>query len=191
VFDGPNRSDIVIVTRDQHAIEPQLLARDVKRQTQHRRGVTLPPELRNNGVADVPANPQEKVVEGVSYRDPADDALPFEGKEKRRSDMIRWKVYASFLLVEQSEVAAEGHVFVIVVEERGDVRRRGAVNAHELVIVCVCRTAKHQCVWHTIRDRDGRGGRASADRVQFTRRSDEMRSSQPMSSRSEMLREIT
>jgi hypothetical protein len=121
---------------------------DLKGQAQDRGGMALSPKFRNDDVADMPAYAQEKVVQRVPYRHPSDDPPAREGKEKRRWNVLRREIHASFLLSEHLEVATEGHPFLVVVEEVRNFWGGRAVRAHELVLFVLSRPSNHQGLRH-------------------------------------------
>jgi len=71
-----------------------------------------------------------------------------KSKEKRRGNVIRRELHASFLLPEHRKVATEGHPFLVVVEEVRNFWGGRAMGAHELVFFVLSRPSKHQHLWH-------------------------------------------
>lgn len=53
LLDRSDRADVVVVARHQYAADTKSVAGNRERQTKDRRGIALPPELRNHDVADV------------------------------------------------------------------------------------------------------------------------------------------
>jgi hypothetical protein len=59
LLDGFDGSDVVIVTRHEHARQAQLLACNLERLPEDRGGIALPPVLRDHDVANVPTKTLE------------------------------------------------------------------------------------------------------------------------------------
>src|SRR4029434_2367985 len=62
LLDRPDRSDIVIVARHQHARDAKAPVCDLERSAKHRGRVALSPELGNHDESDVAADAQEELV---------------------------------------------------------------------------------------------------------------------------------
>jgi hypothetical protein len=62
--------------------------------------VTLPPEFRDDDVADMPTHACERITQRMPYRHPPDDPRALEGKEKRRWNIMWREIHTSFLLSE-------------------------------------------------------------------------------------------
>ena len=59
VLDGFDGSDVVIVTRNENALQAKFLACNLERLPEDRGGIALPPVLRDHDVANVPAKTLE------------------------------------------------------------------------------------------------------------------------------------
>src|SRR4051812_15766452 len=144
ILDSLNRANVVVITRQQHALEGESVVGKLQRQPKDRGRVSLSPEFWNDDVPDMTADALEHVGEHVTYRHTPDDSFTVEGKQECRWDVIQRKVHAPLPLFEYFEIVTESHAFFVIVKEVRHLGCRRMVRPQELVFLLDAWPAKHQ-----------------------------------------------
>ena len=148
LLDRSDRPDVIVVARHQHPVNAECFVRNLKGQTKHSGRVALSSELRDHGIADMPADAQEELIQFMADGHPPHDSRSRKRKQECRRNVIRRKILTSRVLCQHLKIACERHALLVIVQEIRDVRRRGSVSAQEFLFLVFPRQSEHQRVSH-------------------------------------------
>jgi hypothetical protein len=140
-------SCVVVVAGNQNRVNAQLLTREYDRQPENRGRVSLAAVFREHNITNVAAFDLERRIQRVTNRGATNNGRPSKSKEESGRNMIWQQVLTALAFGKQLEIAAQAHVFRVLVK---DIRnsRDDVENSPELVLILFGRATQDKARVH-------------------------------------------